>query len=299
MQKFFKNGLFFLLIFFILDKGFYYFLNKAPKLEYDTRLEQVLRGEMNKDLIILGSSRGSDNILAGEIEKQTGMSTYNLSYQGADVTFQYFVLNTLLQFNEKPKKVILSIDNPYEFDNEKSLVFRFDRLRPLSKYDYISSELIRQKEQNILSKIFYLARLNRDQINFGQKKKISKIPIDAYGSMPLFQKKDSSLLVFAKPKSSYSKLNESKEKLKAFKQIKELCKKHKIELIYAFSPSYGNFNSAFYRRFINEVDVKNIIVYDSLNPIYKKASYYYDESHLLEKGAKVFTKEIIIFIQSN
>lgn len=293
MQQFLKNSLLFLIIFFIIDKGFFYFLAKAPEREYDTRLEQVLQGKMNKDIIILGSSRGADNILAEQIEKATMMKTFNLSYQGSNIMFQYFVLNTLLQFNKKPKRVILSIDNPYEFNIEKSLIFRIDRLLPLAKYNYINNELIAQKEKSLFSKVFCLGRLGREQITFDQKKKTSVIPIDSFGSMPLYQKKDASVLVFAKSKKIYLESNENKEKLLAFKKIQQLCKENSIDLIYVFPPSFGEFNKVFYNRFLKEVNVKNAIVYDSLNPIYKDASYFYDESHLLEKGAKIYTGEII------
>lgn len=95
------------------------------------------------------------------------------------------------------------------------------------------------------------------------------------------------------------KKNENQEKVNAFKNIQQLCKANNIELSYIFSPSFSTFNTAFYNRFTKEVEAKNkIMVYDSLNPIYKNKEYYYDESHLLEKGAKIFTKEIIDFINS-
>jgi hypothetical protein len=298
MKFFLKNSILFLLVFFLIDKGFYYFLVKAPEREYDTRLEKVFDGKMNKEIIILGSSRGSDNILAGQIEKVLGQKTYNLSYQGSDITYQHFMLNTLLKFNRKPEKVILLIDNPYEFDSKESLSFRIDRLIPLAKYNYFNNELIAQNEKNLFSKIFCLGRLNREQITFNQTKKTSIIPIDSHGSMPLFQKKENSVLLFAKKKKEYFEKKESKQKLVAFKKIQHLCKKNGIELIYVFSPSFMEFDTAFYNRFLKEVDEKNVMVYDSLNPIYKNTDYFYDESHLLEKGAEVYTNEIITFIQS-
>lgn len=300
MKQFLKNSLLFLLVFFILEKGFYYFLQQAPKLEYDTRLEQVLEGKMNKQIIVLGSSRGADNILAGQIEKQTGLTTYNLSYPGSDVTFHAFILETLLKYNKAPKKIILAIDNPYEFTEEKSLVFRLDRLYPLSKYNYINQKLIDQKEKNIFSKVFCLARLNKSNFSFKKQEIPVFNPIDSFGSMPFLKKNDKITFDYDNGVNGYSKAIEIEEKVNAFKQIQELCAKNDIDLIYVFSPNFGTFNSAFFNRFQNEVEDKNrIIVYDSLNPIYKNKEYYYDESHLLEKGAKIFTKEIITFIQSN
>lgn len=299
MKQFFKNSLLFLLVFFLLEKGFYYFLHQAPKLEYDNRLELVLQGKMNKQIIVLGSSRGADNILAGQIEKETGLETYNLSYPGSDITFHAFILETLLKYNKPPKNIILTIDNPSEFSEEETLNFRLDRLYPLSKYNYINDELINQNEKNIFSKVFCLARLNKSNLHFAQQESPLYNPIDNFGSMPFIQKNEKVVFEFKKMNLTYSKANEMQEKLKAFKQIQKLCEKNKIDLIYVFSPSFSTFNDKFYERFSEEVNTNNVMIYDSLKPVYKNKDYYYDESHLLEKGAKVFTKEISTFIQSN
>ena len=299
MKPFLKNSLLFLFVFFILEKGFYYFLQQAPKLEYDTRLEQVVEGEMNKEIIVLGSSRGADNILAGEIEKATGLTTYNLSYPGSDVTFHAFILETLLRFNKAPKKVILAIDNPYEFIPEKTLVFRLDRLYPLSKYNYINQELINQNEKNSFSKVFCLARLNKSTFSFKKQGVPVFNPIDSFGSMPFLKKSAKIKFEYKRILNDYSKAIEVKEKVNAFKDIQQLCEANNVELIYVFSPNFRTFNTAFYNRFNKEVETKNkIMIYDSLNPIYKNEEYYYDESHLLKKGALVFTKEIADFINS-
>lgn len=300
MKHFLKYSLFFLLIFFIIDKGFYYFLDKAAKLEYDQRLEKLVNGEINKELIILGSSRGADNILAGDIERATKLKTYNLSYQGADITFQHFILKTLLKYNKPPKKIVLSIDNPFEFDIKESLIFRIDRLQPLSKYNYINDELIYQNKHNLFSKIMCLSRLQKEQITFNSYRKTSIIPIDEYGSMPLKNKKNEEQLTFKNYKSVYLKTNESSEKLKAFKHIQGLCKDYDIELFYVFSPSLNSFNTSFFNRFMQEVQQRNrIILYDTLNPIYKNPEYFYDESHLNAKGAKIFTSELSNYINLN
>jgi len=299
MKTFLKNSLAFFIIFFFVEKGCYYFLNQAPKKEYDTRLEQVLEGKMNKDIIILGSSRGADNILAGQIEKETNNSTYNLSFQGSDVTFQSFVLETLLRFNKAPKIVLLSIDDPYLFDGEESLVFRYDRLYPLAKYNYINDVLIAHKKNNILSNFFCLSRINNIDINLKTSKKTSVIPIDNYGSMPLTGQKKGAKLIYDDKIKGYSKLNENKKKIEAFLKIKQLCNQHNIKLFYVFSPSFCKFNSSFYARFTLDYQNDNTILYDSLNPIYKEKEYFYDESHLNIIGATIFTKEISNYINQN
>ena len=95
MKKFLLNSALFIVLFFIAEKGMYYFLQKAPDREYDKRLEHLINGEMNKDLFVFGSSRGGGNILAEQIEKETGYSSYNLSYQGANIIYQNFILKYL------------------------------------------------------------------------------------------------------------------------------------------------------------------------------------------------------------
>ncbi len=297
MRRFILHSVLFLATFFVVDKMFYFFLHHAPTLEYDTRLEQVLQGKMNKEILILGSSRGANNILAGQIESKTRHSTYNLSYPGSDVRFHYFVLKSVLKYNKKPKMVVLTIDNPHEFVNEKTLNFRFDRLYPLAKYNYITQELIRQKEKNVLSWVFCLARLNRS--NFSVSKVAIPLDgkIDAWGSMPFYNRKAS----FIGKKNSvqlYDRSLENTEKIIAFKALQQLCLKNKIQLVYVFPPSYGAFDKQFYKRFLKMVPAHDVMVYNTLNMIYQNEASFHDESHLQQKAAQVFTNEISTFIQN-
>ncbi len=297
MKRFLKIGILFFTLFFILEKGTYYLLDKAPKREYDKRLDLVLRGQMNKDLIVLGSSRGGSNIIAKQIQEKTGLEAYNLSYQGANVIFQDFVFKTLLKFNKPPKKVVLAIDNPYEFKNEPSLQFRLDQLHPLSKYNYINNALINHGEQNILSKLFCLARVSK--LTFNKVKEPLLNPFESCGSRPII-KKTKKDIIYKEGSLNYLIEDESLKHLAAFKNIQTLCKANNIELIFLFSPNYHAFNSKFKNRFSELLLPENkILIYDSLNPIYKNKDYFYDISHLNKKGAKIFTLEIADFINAN
>ena len=62
----------------------------------------------------------------------------------------------------------------------------------------------------------------------------------------------------------------------------------------------SNFNSSFYKRFLELVHTKNnVFMYNESNSIYKQKSTYFDQSHLMIEGAKVFTTEISEFIKSH
>lgn len=300
MKKFLIRGILFFLLFFIVEKSAYYFSYVSPEREYDKRLESLMNGEINKELIVLGSSIGAGNIIAGQIEEQTGLSSYNLSYPGSDITFHKFILATLLEFNKKPQKIILLIDNPYEFIEVATLKYRFDRLYPLSMYNYINDELIKQNEKNEFSKLFCLARINKSNLKFGSVEIPVQNPIDASGSMPFIKRDSTVSMDFSTKVSAYSTLDELPEKLKAFEDIQRLCAEANIELIFVFSPYYRTFNDSFKNRFQKLMRSDNkIMVYDTLNPIYKNKDHYFDESHLMNHGATIFTTEITTFINNN
>jgi hypothetical protein len=90
-----------------------------------------------------------------------------------------------LKYNKKAENGSLTIDNPHEM--KKTLNFRFDRLYPLAKYNYITQELIRQKKKNVFSWFLFM-RLNR-LIFFSFKVAIPfDGKIDAWGSMPFITK---------------------------------------------------------------------------------------------------------------
>ena len=115
MKPFIFKLCLFCITFFIVEKVFYIFLQISPSLEVDKRLEKLIDGEINKDLIILGSSRGARNIIASQLDSALGISSYNLSYLGSDITFHEFILETYIKFNNPPKIVVLVIDEPDAF----------------------------------------------------------------------------------------------------------------------------------------------------------------------------------------
>ncbi|NJX15045.1 hypothetical protein [Tamlana crocina] len=295
MKKFLTRILIFFIAFFVIEKGVWFLLEQTPHRQYDKRLEMLLKGQINKDIIVLGSSRGAGNILAGQLEKETGMSAYNLSYQGANINFQHFIFKTLLNFNKKPKCVFITIDNSSQFANVGSLKYRKDALQPLTKYNYINSQLVEQGVNNILSHVFFLGRLNSTHF----KKEVfvpSLNPLDAYGTMAITKNKSKDL-EYSEIGKPYDRTFEKNEKIEAFKGIQNICASKNINLVFVFCPNFGVFNKSFYQRFTEMVQPENhVFVYDSLNEAYSNKKYFYDESHLTKQGATIFTSELVRFL---
>lgn len=300
MKKFFQRLILFGLVFFVLDKLFYIFLYAAPHLEVDKRLELLLNGKINKDVIVMGSSRGAYNIIAGQIEKETGKTSYNISYAGSNIQFHLFLLKTVLKYNKKPQIVVLSLDDPSEFLFDKSLNFRLDRLYPLEKYTYINQELIDQNDKSKFSWFLYLARLNKSNFTFTKKKEALESPILSCGSMPFLEEFSKKELVFDTKQKHYFITKELKNKRKAFLEFQHICNANNIKLIYCFAPNFRVYNPVLENR-IKSIALREnkFFVYDTNISAYKHKKYFHDVSHLNMRGAKLFTSELSKFINLN
>jgi hypothetical protein len=298
MKQFLIRVLSFGIVFFIIDKLFFVFLFTAPNLESDKRLQFLLEGKINKEIIVMGSSRGAYNIVAGQLEKETGRSAYNISYPGSTIEFHEFLLKTLLKFNKKPKIIVLSIDNPYELLYHKTLNFRLERLYPLAKYNYITAELIQKNDKTALARVLYLARLNRGHFDFKRKKMDVESPILSCGSMPFTNQKKKRNFDFKTKNERYPIEKELKSKRKSFLEFQAVCSKNNIELIYCFAPNFKTYDGTLANR-IGQISASKIrcFVYDTTNVKYKNKDYFYDESHLNIKGARLFTNELSTFIK--
>ena len=300
MKKFFIYLLVFGALFFAFDKVFLFFINTSPSKEVDKRLELVLTGKINKDVIILGSSKGSRDIIASQLENEIHQSVYNLSYPGSDIEFHEFLLRALVTFNKVPKMVILTVDNPIELLPDALINFRLDRLYPLVKYDYVSKELVDRNEKNeILSKLFVLHRMTKANFDIRQKSFTALDTIISCGSMPVSFQKENEDWNQKVNNTTYLQQKEAKVKLQCFQKIVSICKQKNIKLLLVSPPMFKGVNPVFNKRMI-EIAGSNATFYeyDTTNPIYKDKQYYFDLNHLNKKGAIVFTTEIATYLKS-
>lgn len=298
MKLFLKHILLFGVLFFILEKGLYYFIQNAPQKEYDKRLELILDGKMEKDIVIIGSSRGAHNISAKQLEDETGLSSYNLSYRGSNVIFHEFILKTLLLYNKNPKKVLLVIDNGYQFVIAHSLQFRYDRLYPVKNFSYINDKLIEDNKKNYLSKFLNSVRINHSDL-FLKPKKVNEVNLMTSHGSKLLKEKLNYKLKYRFESKKYNIKEEELDKLNSFKAIQNMCSKNDIDLYFVFTPGFMSFDNEFFTRFRKlKNSEEHIIIYDSLNQKYKEKTLFRDHEHMNSQGAMVFTSEISELLSS-
>ena len=186
MKKFIIKILIFSALFFLLEKGFIFLRDYSPSKEIDKRLERIINGEINKDLVIFGSSRGARNIIASQMNDSLDIDCFNLSYPGSNIEFHTFLLENLIKFNEKPKPVMLLIDHTQQVQSNTGINFRLDRLYPLIKYPEIRDELVKREGKNwLITELFIINQLNKSSFNLKKKNFTAIDTMLTCGSMPI------------------------------------------------------------------------------------------------------------------
>lgn len=298
MGKFAIKLLLFAVIFLIFDKLFIILAHYSAEAEADKRLEYVINGEMNKDIIILGSSTGSRDIIASQIEEATGLSTYNLCYPGSNVQFHEFIMRTLLKFNKPPEIAILVVDDYWQLISEDILIFRVDRMYPLVKYPYIWRELSKcERRDNLFSNILVTNRLYKYNLDIRKKSFTYLNTVLECGSMPVSWKPDNIEFEFVSGERLYPADRELPEKVEAYKKLIETAKKNNINLVIVSPPMFKAHSKSFEKR-IRQLSGEGVYyyLYNTENPTYRNKDNYFDDSHLMQNAAIEFTGELSIFL---
>jgi hypothetical protein len=297
MKRFLLRILWLVILVSSIDRLVGLYLKEFPRYEVDTRLEKILKGQVNKELIIMGSSRGARDLIASEIERLTGYSSYNLSYPGSNLAFHEFILKNLLSKNKKPKTLLLTLDSPEGFLANTSLEFRFDRLYPLVSDELVIKTLIERKKKSPLALYSNIAKLSKSQIILKQKHFSAVDTILACGSMPISFQKNGWKPQFDKPqKNKRSQINPAL--ISSFMEIQRICRDENIRLIVVFPPNYYAFDAAYEKLVRANLMGKTEIYTYQANGVYQDAKYYYDQSHLVTRGALIFSKEVADYLKA-
>ncbi|MEM1326447.1 MAG: hypothetical protein AAGI23_10860 [Bacteroidota bacterium] len=245
----------------------------------------------------MGSSRGARNVIAQQLEDSLNQSSYNLSYPGSNIEFHKFLLEALLEFNQPPEKILLVVDDKAELLPSSSIKFRYDRMYPLLKYDFVIDEMIDRGEKSTLAKFFILSRISLSNFDL-RKKSFGRLDtIQAAGSMPIAFQKSGIDWQYGK-NTSYNIQEEVPEKLSAFKAFQDQCLSASVELVLIFPPNFGDLNPKFKERILQlKKDQVSTFFYDADNPIYQDSAAFYDRAHLRTKSASIFTEEIVDYLK--
>ncbi|MFN6015224.1 MAG: hypothetical protein ACK47F_11090 [Flavobacteriales bacterium] len=297
MKKFLIRLVIFTVFFFLVDKLFIFVRNAGPQLEVDRRLEMILEGQINAEVLVFGSSRGARSVIAQRFIDSLGVSAYSLAYPGSDVTFHEYLLRQTLEVkgNKKPKTVILVVDDSDELKPAKSLKFRFDRMYPLVKYKSVRDEMVKRKEKKpIITELLVLHQMNKSNFLFKQRKFTKNDSIMPCGSMPISHQKKTFDKKYNTEIYNYTREDELIQKIKAFRAFKDHCKDNNIQLIVAIPPNFRKVTIGFVPRLKQVMDGHGtIFMYNENRPEYSNPDFFFDNTHLQKAGSEIYTMELV------
>lgn len=297
-----KSQLYKILIFVILlitiDRTFGFLVSKlALKYKHDKRLELVINNKLDKDVLIIGSSRALNGICPKTIEQITGFASYNLGVSGTNIVFHETILDLVLNSKNIPKTILYTVDDPatlYKFDD--LVIYKQEELYPYVYNDFVNRIVSNKLEKenwvttislsyrnnvNFMSAIKYLAR--------GHEAIAPEINnIDDFGSnlMEGFQMGMEDMKYLEE--YPYSLSLEDKLYSSTLMNIISKCKKNNIQLILAIPPVYYTPSRKFNER-IKQLANNQCIVLDYSNE-FTENKMFYNYGHLNKNGAIKFSE---------
>lgn len=301
--------LFFLTVVFCLELVINFAVKKVSVGEYGL-LNKIDNGNINADIIISGTSRALKAINPKIIEKDLGLSCYNLASDGSDLGVQFPKFKWYLTKNTKPKILIQDVS---QFGGSISPKV----YQPYKYLPYLSNDELFQGLMKINSDLWfnkYFFPINLIYYNFDFYVELLKELIksisghDKYinGFLPDESKWSVDFEKYKKANPSGISCSMSKSYKYYLQELSKFCKNQHIILILVALPNYYRLSELT----INQKGVQkyyknlgkhsNVIFLDFSNSqISKNNKNFYNFSHLNIIGANKLTNLLSMQIKRN
>ena len=309
MKLFFKKILIFFFPFLLFSLIFDVFLSNQLRKSVDfaqgeySVWNDIIEGNIHADFVIYGSSRAWVHIDPQIIEKQLHLTSYNLGIDGHNFYFQYLRHQLLLEHNNPPKIVVLSLDM-FSLEKRRGL-YNLDQFLP---YMFYNNQMIKYlKIHQGFSFFDYYIPLLRFSGNTSAIYRSFKNAI-VPNQQQLWRNKGFKGM----ERTWTSDLIKAREKMTFFTahidtDLKNLlisflleCKSKNIQIIFVYTPEFiegQNFVEnrediiSFYEHLASEYNLPFLDY--SNDDLCSNKSYFYNASHLNKRGATIFTNKLI------
>lgn len=253
--------------------------------------------ESQDDLMILGSSRAAHHYVPQIFEDSLGLTCYNAGSDGMCIYYHYGILSSRIQRGCPPKLIILEVistDAEVSQGATFSLDASLDRYAPhygeFAEIDSLFAFNGWKEKVKLMSKTY---RYNSKLV---QTIKCNYIPWPedrGYEALSGVMKVAEGEKVTDVLLSASDKPNIEERKLAYLQKFIDKCKDNDIKLVMCYSPYYGRTipkSIKMIEEIADENDVKFLNYGDDGR--FQKTEYFQDASHLNDKGAKEYSKEI-------
>lgn len=259
----------------------------------------IYSGNMNYDLVILGSSRAWVHINPEIFKENQNINSYNLGVDGHNFIIQFFRFREFISKNNLPEYVILSLD---VFTlGEKRELYNYQQFFPymlwnIGIYEATKSYVGFSKYDFIFPLLRYFGSFSLIKDAF-QKKNMSPIRKNGYQGQNRAWNSD---FENAKKEKGQIKIEFDSAAIDSFDQFLEYCLQSDIKLAFVYSPEYfeGHYfvrnRTEIFEVFQDYSDELNIPFLDySHDEMSYQRDYFYNATHLNKEGSNLFSKKLV------
>lgn len=249
--------------------------------------------ESNEDVLIFGSSRAKHHYVPEIFEDSLGLSCYNTGEDGNGIILSYGFLKMITQ-RYAPQYIVYDVSgyDIYEDDNAKYL----DLMKPFYWEFGIDSIFWTISPKSQIMMFSNLYRFNTTCLRVVGNY-IHPMTNYSKGYCPL----NGQMNYEPSLGNTENHANEDSLKIFYFQSFMQMCKEYGIKLICFSSPSYKfNAECNYYEpieKLCSEYDVL-FYNYSADDQISSNKIYFKDRSHLNNKGAVHYTREVVRVIKS-
>jgi hypothetical protein len=271
--------------------------------EYST-WNDLYHGDINAEMLIYGSSRAWVHIDPEMLEKNFERKTYNLGIDGHNFWLQLLRHKTYSQLNLKPKYIIYSLD--VHTLSKREDLFNLEQFIP---YMLFNTEI---KEYTSSYDGFSNVDFNVPIVRFRRVKNLLSGLVNSFNSEPMRIKGfygvdrtwNNDLLNAQKENEDYQVIQDSVS-IGLFHKFLTECKESNIKIIFVYTPEYIDGQNFVKNR--EEIFSQFTILSEkfdipflnySNDDICSKKEYFYNASHLNEKGSEIFTQKLVKDLKS-
>lgn len=306
MKKFLLKIFYFVLPFILLalplDYGISYFLSQSNQHPGEIEVaNDIYNSKANCEVAIYGSSRAWLHISPQIISDSLGLTTYNFGIDGHNFWLQYLRHLELIRYNNKPKKIILSVDI---FSLQKRVdLYNPDQFLPYMLWnkniqEFTGSYIGYNKLDYSIPLIRYAGKFQALKTSI--KMLIDNSPHKRYRNNGYLgmEREWNTNLETAKANQKFYEIQLDQRSIELFKSFIQECKNMDIDLIMVYTPEYIEG-----QKFVSNRE-KVICIYKEISDKYKLPFYnyskdticfdrslFYNSSHLNKKGSEIFSKK--------
>lgn len=252
----------------------------------------------NADILIFGSSRANHHYVPEIFEDSLNMTFYNTGRDGNSILYTLALFKSIIN-RYTPKIVIIDLMMMELHYNDKS----YDRLSCLQPYYYKHYEIQNivnlrgpYEKYKMLSSIYpYNSSILTIILGNMEFNKIRKS--DNKGYVPLFN----SLKIIARTNLDEIETYYDTTCINALTFISNSCNKKNILLLFIHSPLYAKTKQSDASEIITKIATENgafFLNYLNDTTFLKHPSYFQDQVHLNDNGAKIFSSILTHTIKS-